>query len=383
MGNFIIRTTESELFKVKSVSFADADTLLTIKQKAIEMFFKNSIPISIGDDENTEHVIDEDLLIQKLNWLESNLNVASIDLHLSNENQINFDRLLQVKSLQKLSLYVHDNAPSICEKSKLKVLKIIRENWENLNMPYENFIELEELELSLYIKTLHSNALNGLVGLKKLNLSNNSLESIDESIFNNNLPNLIELDLSFNPIRKIENGAFSSLPSLKKLIMNHLSIDSIGELFFNGLTSLETLEISLEIDEAYYQSKEHITMHPKAFAPLKNLTSLSAKQIKSNNVQLAHLTKLKRLNMLHFSGYISFDSIQTLLSLEELHLFIGDTISSLSIFTQLRKINLFNSKIQNLDSFNGLLNLEEIKILWNRFSNVNSNLFQNLQNLPI
>ncbi|OLP82792.1 putative G-protein coupled receptor 125 [Symbiodinium microadriaticum] len=108
---------------------------------------------------------------------------------------------------------------------------------------------LESCELALLMRTEHGDfenmnissiapkALEGLHGLKRLNLRGNKLSSLPAGIFDG-LTSLTSLDLSYNQLTTLPAGIFDGLTSLTSLDLRGNKLSSLPAGIFDGLTSL-------------------------------------------------------------------------------------------------------------------------------------------------
>lgn len=87
--------------------------------------------------------------------------------------------------------------------------------------------------------------------------------------------NLQEVDFSSNKLQCIKKGIFNKYINLRKLILRKNGINNIFEESFNGLSKLETLDLS----------ENNLTILANVFTPLKNLQHLN---ISRNNIEFIH-----------------------------------------------------------------------------------------------
>uniref|UniRef100_A0A914XYK7 Uncharacterized protein n=1 Tax=Panagrolaimus superbus TaxID=310955 RepID=A0A914XYK7_9BILA len=99
-----------------------------------------------------------------------------------------------------------------------------------------------------HISSIENGTFDNFTALKTLDLSENSLTTIDETILTKQLgSNLIELDLNFNILKNISSKTFMHLTKLKVLKLHHnreISNLFTSELFSESLKSLEHLDLS-------------------------------------------------------------------------------------------------------------------------------------------
>lgn len=89
---------------------------------------------------------------------------------------------------------------------------------------------------------LHHNSFVGLDSLEKLHLININVTTLEQSLLIG-LPKLIELNIR-GSIKRIAYDAFIETPSIKRIILSNCSIQSISMDTFNGIYNLEHLDLS-------------------------------------------------------------------------------------------------------------------------------------------
>lgn len=102
------------------------------------------------------------------------------------------------------------------------------------------------------------NHLNTLDKIRTLGFENTKLESLDIL----NLPNLIKLESTRNPIKNISRETFKKFPKLELLYLKESDIENIPEDTFNDVTKLITL---------YIDSKKLTNVPRRLLSELKNL----------------------------------------------------------------------------------------------------------------
>ncbi|CAG9859818.1 unnamed protein product [Phyllotreta striolata] len=107
----------------------------------------------------------------------------------------------------------------------------------------KQLLNLQRLYLShSMIKSIHSDAFQGLTNLVELDLSNNLLEAVpSETLIR--CPSLMKLTLNSNPISSLKKSAFEHLTQLNTLELSDCTISDIEEGAFQGLHSLEWLHL--------------------------------------------------------------------------------------------------------------------------------------------
>jgi hypothetical protein len=146
------------------------------------------------------------------------------------------------------------------------------------------------------------------LNLKILNLSRNQLKFVPESLFN--CVQLIELDLSFNQIRRI-SGSLGKLINLKKLILANNALAEIPQEIGN-CSQLEVLNVAnnciytIAAEFSLLKNVKSIYLDGNPLYPVVNsesasvpsLRELAARQIKDLNISIDELPG-------HFQDYIS------------------------------------------------------------------------------
>lgn len=239
-------------------------------------------------------------------------------------------------------------------KTKLKNDKLEHNNYYSINKFNLNFNNLKELILrDSNINQIEdgSNTFKCLIHLELLDLSLNCLTEINVNIFNSkDLANLIELNLGNNKITLIQDKSFVNLIKLEKLFLYSNKLTQINKATFEGLCNLN--ELSLRY----------------------NFISF---------IQDDSFENLKKLEILHFGGIKYSDRMTNNLYLDnELTQITRNTFNGLG---NLKELNIsWNrlSSIQN-DAFQMLHNLEELDLSANEINELNENTFNGLNNLKV
>lgn len=134
----------------------------------------------------------------------------------------NFLTSLDIQIFPKSLIELHSGHNQIAEifyeSSQLKVLNI---EYNNISEIYKNVTKLNELtHLNVAGNTLYDFPNTSLENLKKLDLSNNKLLYIPESLSVQNFPLLLELNVSKNPIQNLK---FRSDLKLHSFIASNIS----------------------------------------------------------------------------------------------------------------------------------------------------------------
>ena len=112
----------------------------------------------------------------------------------------------------------------------------------------EQLQQLTEITLCCYsIRKIEVNSFKGLIKLKTLSLYENKIEHIDSRLFNYKryeAPNLIELNLWNNQLRRIDSITFIGLPNLRILSLCFNQIEELHPNAFEGLSNLKELRLN-------------------------------------------------------------------------------------------------------------------------------------------
>jgi Leucine-rich repeat (LRR) protein len=147
-------------------------------------------------------------------------------------------------------------------------------------------------------------SVNRLTNLKILSLKNCAIDDISENFYLGSpfvhLPNLTELDLSSNAIKKINRKCFEGLFKLKLLDMSDNDIDDIKDSPFDYLESLESLDLS---------NNPFDTLYWNSFGKqLKKLKKLGLSKCAFEFIQYNTFKYLDKLNEIHLPAF--FHSIK-------------------------------------------------------------------------
>lgn len=103
-------------------------------------------------------------------------------------------------------------------------------------------------------------------------IRNNSIVQIKISAMSSHLR---EIDLSSNKLQYITKGLFNNFTNIRKLVLNKNEIINIFEKSFDGLSKLETLDLS----------ENNLAILANVFTPLKNLQHLN---LSRNKIEFIH-----------------------------------------------------------------------------------------------
>ncbi|KAK8571687.1 hypothetical protein V6N12_027762 [Hibiscus sabdariffa] len=277
--------------------------------------------------------------------------------------------------------------------TNLKYLDLSWNKIESISNQDETQLRLENLEeLDLSVNIFGNNKLSfpkEISGLKSLIMSRNDLQGSLDIKGLANLTNLKKLDLSNNRIESLESYKELKLTHLRELNLDSNLLSNSVFASLKGFSNLKSLSIG------YNKLKGSLDM--KGFNYLTNLTylDLSENEIESVSDQdekQLRLTKLEQLDLrdnLFRNNTLSF--LQGLRSLKSLDISDNDLQGSLDIkelsrLTNLKKLDLKNNQIESLQSskddgtkLQQLTHLQELQLDSNL---LNNSVFASLNGLP-
>ncbi|KFM72911.1 Protein toll, partial [Stegodyphus mimosarum] len=274
--------------------------------------------------------------------------------------------------------------------------------------------ELEYLDLSgNNIVMLPEYPFCGLINLKILNLSKNSLQDVKQLGLEERklfpcIPELHMLDLSYNRLKYLTDEILSSLRRLKNLTFSDNHISQMSPYALIGLQRLQYIDLSnnklsefhphffhhsTELREILLRNNS-IAGFPSAL--FRSLSQLIHLDVAHNVISELHflLDSFKNPNRLSILK-LSFNRIrriegtpfQSLSSLQVLYLrdniveYIAE--KAFSHLSSLKVLDLTNNKLRLIeaDTFNGLVNLQELLLANNHMELIHSDAFMNLTRL--
>ncbi|XP_050392718.2 leucine-rich repeat neuronal protein 2 [Patella vulgata] len=141
---------------------------------------------------------------------------------------------------------------------------------KNFSMEHSSVAILEHFEaVNCQLGTIEPESLNQLSFLRSMNLSHNSLSSVNSHLFNH-LNFLCRLDLSYNKLTDITNQTFYPLLALKHLHLDSNQISKIQDGAFHGLTRMSHLSL------------RNNTLSKFPFEPLRPAIALKELDISAN-----------------------------------------------------------------------------------------------------
>ncbi|VVC30667.1 Hypothetical protein CINCED_3A022443 [Cinara cedri] len=252
-----------------------------------------------------------------------------------------------------------------------------------------------------------SELIAGLARLQEIDLSRNSLKTLEEFDFAG-LPRLKKINLANNQIETISETTFHNSTQLQNIYLANNNLERIGERTFQGLNRLQYLDLEnnnltelpdLIFDRTRLKVLENINLAKNKFtvAPLKSLqkqyfflssVDLSSNQLTELQTDDSILVNIKKLD-LSFNR-LSETSIKNILSepktVRELNLAgTGITLVSPLETPFLQKLNLSYNEIDTLDehmfdratlieeldlSHNELRSLTALRTIWPKLNQV-------------
>lgn len=317
-----------------------------------------------------------------------------------------------LNSLKQLTL--HDNQISRAEENSLFGLNelnlLVLSNNELVALPPRFFQPVHSHLTELYlqnnsISVLPPGLFNNLGQLSILDLSHNEITShwINSATFGQ-LKQLVNLDLSFNKLTKLDASTFSSLTQLQILMLHHNELEILGEHVFSSLVNLQQLVLSynrlhrvetnifvglVSLRSLSIDSNQLNFIHPLALRNISEVMELNCSSNKFESVphaindlhQLRSLDlSFNRLKDIKNSSYQGNDQLYSL-NLE------GNQIGNLSkgVFVDLpglRILNLAANRIASIEqgSFDDIPDLHFLKLDGNQLTEING-LFSHLRDL--
>ncbi|CAH0713111.1 unnamed protein product, partial [Brenthis ino] len=236
-----------------------------------------------------------------------------------------------------------------------------------------------------------------------LNLSSNSIETIDKTSFHS-LELLLKLDLSYNKLTDIEFDTFD-LKALTEYYLQKNKIKKMDKTMFTHLFSLKTLDLSqnsisdIEINSfSELNSLENLILHSNHLvSSLKgniltglhnlNLLDISHTGIMNFKNESFYGTSSTVLNSSHSDiDIIEYESFKGSGKIEIIDLsfnVLEQLCVNTSHLTYLTKLNLNNNKLVHITNatFQNLYALETLHLAYNNIMDLNSDAFQSLSKL--
>ncbi|XP_012135161.2 trophoblast glycoprotein [Megachile rotundata] len=242
---------------------------------------------------------------------------------------------------------------------------------------FDSFLDCSTNLESLHVLDLSQNHLQKFFFLCKdeynlqvLNVSHNKLEYIDDNAFNDRIPKLKKLDVSWNRLSVVNETMFQYFRVLEYLTLaNNPIYDGIHENAFWNLTSLQYLNLS-NVSISHFTSDMFKTLNnlsvldlsqnPMSTVPLLPVSlkvlDLSSTYVSSlRGVYLPQLREL-RLNNMQELRELSLNDLENLTSLEVLSLDGSKKLIHLKLFPynayllpRLQRLSVNDSSLTTLD----------------------------------
>jgi len=266
-------------------------------------------------------------------------------------------------------LYLHDNEISMVADRALGGLKTLHvfdlSNNKVVALPPELFAESASVINEIY-------------------LQNNSISVLAPGLFAN-LGHLLSLDLSRNQLTSawINSGTFSGLIRLVQLNLSYNKISKLDPTFFRDLYTLQILNL---------QHNQIETIPAETFAPMNNLHTLLLSYNKISYLDAYSLNGLYVLSLLSLDNNlvesVHPEAFRNCSSLQDLNL-NGNALTSVPLALQdmrlLRTVDLGENAISNLSDpgFKGMTNLYGLRLIGNQITNITKSVFDDLPSLQI
>jgi insulin-like growth factor-binding protein complex acid labile subunit len=267
----------------------------------------------------------------------------------------------------------------------LNIQNKLLQNISNSNLKHLLTMNLRNLLMTdCKIQFINKSVFNLMLQLKNLSLSRNEIESIETDSFLTEPfeSNILQLYLSENKLKKIQQGAFKGLFKLEILHLDKNNIDEIEMNSFENLNKLKELKIE--------SNRIKIIKNGILFGKI-NLTSLYLYQNSIENIEsiafntLFTLKKLflfsNKIKQIKFGHFIHLKSCEELrLDKNEIGSFDANTFIGLD---NLKTLDLSGNKIKTLknDAFLSLINVIKLDLHLNDINQIELSSFNDLESL--
>eukprot|EP00794_Sanderia_malayensis_P016720 gene16720-18414_t len=374
---------------IEKGSFSNLSTLTTLDMRA------NRI-ISVEDDSFPQSIVDLNLgsnFIDKLPDVAFH-GLTSLTTLTLNYNKIGRLMKTHFRDLYRLrTLYINSNKLAYIEPGTLTAINISR---NSINYIYLQDNELHELpvgdfhnlvvnRLYLYnnrLTKLKSNAFVNMSGCYYLDLSRNSIKTIETNAFSNvaTTYTYIGRHSPVNPLKTIQSKAFNKF-SAYVLYLDKLQVATISKNAFVGI-SISYLQL---------ESSSVTTIEEHAFGgTIIQSLNLQNNKIQSIGVQMfATSSSVNNLNLYSNQIRALHDSTFQGVSIQNLYLQSNKLAvfptKPLSPLTSMRKIDLSSNEIISISKggINTLSSLEELNLQNNKISMLGSRVFESSLALKI
>jgi len=331
--------------KIRKNSFRNLTNLVSLNLSGNRLEYLPTGLFSSNKKLKTLHICIENLTTNSFLGLGM---LQELDLILMSKNKIDIARFpifQSLISLKKLTFKWSENdyfQASYCEENEMSEPEenVWTELYLTKNKSEITFFKglggkLNELTLNgLNNNILRSNCFKTMPNLIKLNLEENSLESISYGLLAG-LKSVTQLKLGFNEIKFIGKDSFKDMPNLQTLKLNDNKLEAIKQNDFTGLTKLEVLDLLSNPIKAVEQDF------------MKKLKSLKNLNMDDNSLILTNVgQKLVKIEEESFKSSLKHVIINHFKE-------IKNKISSLEEKTsQIKVFEKFNKKVEELEAFN-------------------------------
>lgn len=371
---------------------------LKVRSRNFEWSPTKNLEISMNSFNGLQELQALDLAQNNIKFIQSGMFCSLDNLHSLNLTQNKIKTVAQLgfgqgcgSSLHSLDLS-HNEVKSLQEDSELVKLRSL----QHLYLQHNNITDIS------------SEALNGLVSLRVLNISFNRLQVLPDGIFTNSRE-LREIYLNDNMLLELARGVFHRLEQLIVLNLsnNHLSSNHIDDGTFVGLIRLIVLNLSnnalTKIDGKTFKDLYFLQIlnlrnnsigyiEENAFMPLYNLHTLNLAENRLHTIDenlfngLFVLSKLTLNNNLLMS--IDSKAFKNCSDLKELDLSSNQLMNvpeALWELSFLKTLDLGENQISDFrnGSFKNLNQLTGLRLIDNQIGNLSVGMFWDLPSLQV
>lgn len=207
------------IFSAKQILFRNLNALKKLKFES-----ENLVNIKIDNSTtniqclsfNYQYTLERSITKTKINSCENITNILS-EYHFAN----------------LLDLYI----------SFSDITRLERKLFFNINITSIPLLRLLNVSFNYLLEMIDHDAFSHLKQLVCLELSHNSINSLDKSHFSS-LIYLESLDLSCNPLKRLDENIFSDQKNLKELNLSGNQLEMLDAEYFVGLENLNQLDLS-------------------------------------------------------------------------------------------------------------------------------------------
>ena len=204
--------------------------------------------------------------------------------------------LKSLNSLKVLDFKIDNNINIDLQKYVFEIVKLKIENFNFKSLSFNIHSNSLEKSLELYhISNLNFDYFYIICNkIDKLKIWNSNSENISKLLSSHHFPNLLELEIKFSEITRIEKKLFGELPMLQKLIISsNKNLEIIDENAFSILKQL----VHLDLSSNRIESLEKMT-----FFELVNLNYLDLRSNRLKSLDENMFSGLKYLKTLELYG---------------------------------------------------------------------------------